>query len=178
MSQNTVSHVALVAGMFGREFSPVSVMGLSCGQMRPTEHPCSQCGKKPWGREQCTCVPRIKDKCEKAGHNNSWYNQAGEKLGWGDVCTCDLTRVAQQMDPSHVFYLLGEYDSHWQLPEGTNPERPGLPYVQRKMRSFITNGNIYHICRDDSDYVGRVEGNNYHITRAHAHSILNTKKEV
>ena len=36
--------------------------------------------------------------CVKVMHNAGWYNAAGEFLGWGDLCECDLKRIARECE--------------------------------------------------------------------------------
>lgn len=188
-AEKGVSHIALVGGMFGSEFRNTSHhFGLSCGQTRPTTHNCAGCGfNKDWGTKvagpmtenyldwrgqrpdylvaYCECRT-ISHTCEKMGHNNSWYNQDGHKMGWGDICSCDIARIAQEADPSHTFYLLYEgafWDFvkkigsfGWDATVDRSIEAPGLDYIKREAHTFIRGGKVYGVVRDeDTDRIGQ-----------------------
>lgn len=114
----------LVKGMFGHEFGPKvdSAFGLSAGQMR-----CNY----------------------KVTHNSGWYNASGEKLGWGDLSSEDMTRIKENLDPNQVFIVLGEHDSFWNFVDHVgaigsmssitqDAETPGRNYVEQKMDYMIT----------------------------------------
>ena len=156
------SLIALVVGMFGSEFGGPKdgkpVFGMTCGQMRSTEHSCSQCGLiKSWNSRisgppqlvkstgyhdrgrmieqyplaRCHCTHFVPP-CEKIGHNHGWFNGKGEKVGWGDTCACDMKRIAKES--ADIMYFLSEMDSHWEMQRNRikNPTMTDIEYVREK----------------------------------------------
>ncbi len=125
----------LTRGMFGTEFGGPTeaskLFGLRTGQMR--------CGYES---------PRA--------HNGGWYNQAGEKLGWGDLRPDDFKRIQQLLEPGQMFLVLGEHDSFWNFVSRasvigsmatTTPDMdaPGAEYVAEKAWYVITPEFVRHI---------------------------------
>lgn len=129
----------LTKGMFGSEFGQPTPeqteaqkhFGVRTGQMR--------CGYES---------PRT--------HNGGWYNQAGEKLGWGDLDSNDFRTIQQKLEPGQMFLVLGEHDSFWNFvtrvgiigsDSTTTPDvnAPGPEYVAEKAWHIITPEFIRHI---------------------------------
>ncbi len=160
-TSSQVVRVALTMGMFGTEMSPNrAAFGIACGQMRPTEHDCDICGlnrqwakrvsgpvqeyyvrgHKEWNspRAWCVCEGVKRPQCQKMTHNSGWYNDKGEKVGWGDLCTCDMARIAREC--GETFYILSESASYWDFqraqkngevgPDATI-SNPGIEYVRK-----------------------------------------------
>lgn len=160
--KNNTSLIALTLGMFGSEFGGPKdgkpVFGMTCGQMRSTEHPCTECGllkswnsrasgpaqlvpsNSSWARNgmderyplaRCHCTHFV-TKCEKVGHNHGWFNSKGEKVGWGDTCACDMKRIAAEA--GGIMYFLSEMDSHWDMQRNRdrNPTMTDIEYVRSK----------------------------------------------
>lgn len=149
-----MKRIELIPGMFGTEFRPKRAIGLICGQMRPTTHDCEECGlNRNHGRRisgpakhsdfmggtgikyptaRCEC-PRKENNllCEKIVHNGGWYNMKGEKIGWGDLCQCDLLRIGKMV--SGPFIVLQERESFWDVPKELDRNNPGMDYVRSKM---------------------------------------------
>lgn len=117
----------LTKGMFGSEFNSNTFFGLRCGAMRGQN---------------------------KMGHNNGWYNKAGEKLGWGDIDAKDFKNIQKELEEGQLFILLGEHDSYWTFvreygvigsmcaTEAT-VEAPGQAYVADKFTFAISKDRIY-----------------------------------
>lgn len=123
----------LIKGLFGNEFTPNrdNPFDLRTGQMRS------------YG-------------AGKVGHNAGWYNQNGEKLGWGDLTMPDLERVALHIEKDEMFITMSEQDSFWgfvrqigsigALCTVTPTETaPGREYVACKALYVVTRGKVVRI---------------------------------
>ena len=124
----------LTKGMYGREFKPESeLFGIRCGQIRAR-----------------TIV-----------HNGGWYNQRGEKLGWGDLSPEDFQRISDGLENGELFIVLYESDSFWSFV--TKPviigsrttvrpdvEAPGVEYVVEKCGYVIAKNRLYYVDRYES----------------------------
>lgn len=127
----------LTKGMYGHEFRPTAnLFGLRCGQGRGGD--------------------------TKIGHNNGWYNRAGEKLGWGDLSAEDLQRISSELEDGELFIVLSEQDSFWNFVThvgivgsacATKPEveAPGVEFVATRCRYIVAQHQIYFV--DDEDYL-------------------------
>jgi len=115
----------LTIGMYGSEFHSTSnLFGLHCGQM------CSY--------EKCT-------------HNSGWYNRAGEKLGWGDLSTHDMARIAALLETNELFVVLSEGDSYWNpRKSGISESAPGVAYIAMHAMFVIAPGSVYSVDRWNS----------------------------
>ena len=91
-------------------------------------------------------------------HNGGWYNDRGEKLGWGDLSPSDVLRIVQSLEPGDAFYVLSEQDSFWNFvtalgPIGSlcatspNVHAPGLPYVEEHARYLLLPNTIVYRTR-------------------------------
>lgn len=97
---------------------------------------------------------------DEAAHNGGWYNQKGEKLGWGDLSYAQLLRISQEIAEGEVFYVLPEGASHWDFVRWSkdrndmsytiapDAQAPGIEYVQAKCKWVIKRGSITRV----SDY--------------------------
>lgn len=131
--------VPLTKGMYGSEFnkSPIPYYNLRCGQMRTND----------------------------LVHNGGWYNNKGEKLGWGDLSSDDLIHLSNTLLEGEVFYILPEGASYWKFVETyekkSEPlltmEAPGIEYVQQNCRWVIWSGTIIEV----DDYVNRTSSKTY-----------------
>jgi hypothetical protein len=122
----------LTKGMYGSQFvNASSLFGLRCGQMR--------------GRD-------------RIGHNSGWYNEAGEKLGWGDLSVADIRRISREIEPGELFIILGEQDSFWNFVTHygaigsmcrTKPEAesPGVEYVAEKCCLIVAKDRVCFVDR-------------------------------
>lgn len=123
----------LTQGLFGHEFKPNrdNPFDLRTGQMRS------------YGNG-------------KVGHNAGWYNQNGEKLGWGDLTMTDLERVATAIEKDEMFITVAEQDSFWAFVQQIGSigalcrvkpteAAPGREYVACKARYVVTRGTVSHI---------------------------------
>lgn len=105
----------LIPGVYGEEFRPkVGPFGFRCGQMR----------------------------ANRVVHNGSWYNNKGEKIGWGDLSQDDLQTISSQICDNELFVILGEHDGFWNLnlEERANPK---ISYLLQKCRYVICKGAIH-----------------------------------
>lgn len=126
----------LVQGLFGSEFRSTSnLFGLGCGQMRG----------------------------HNLFHNAGWYNERGEKLGWGDLSPADLQRIAAELEDGEVFAILYEGDSYWNFVQWLKGEgmkmrvqptveAPGVEYVHEKCAAIITRGRICFVNRRGDEW--------------------------
>lgn len=87
-------------------------------------------------------------------HNSGWYNEAGEKIGWGDLNIVDLNNIKKSLPEEEIFFILGEQDSFWAFVEkigiiggmcltNEKEKNPGLNYILDKFRYMIRSGKIY-----------------------------------
>ncbi len=124
----------LTKGMYGSEMRPSNntLFGLRAGQMKfgPT----------------------------KLGHNVGWYNQKGEKLGFGDLDLEDLKRIMTELEDGELFIILGESDSFWHFVKHNGPigamaktsrseMEPGMEYVADKACYVVMRGQIHAVNR-------------------------------
>jgi len=94
---------------------------------------------------------QLRPKRDTAIRNASWYNGAGEKLGWGDLSLDDFKRVAAGLKRNEVFIVLDQGTSYfafrfpeqfaWAKPNG-RPNAPGRAYVARHARYAILPGRL------------------------------------
>ena len=84
-------------------------------------------------------------------HNGGWYNQKGEKLGWGDLSPDDAINLMMCLLPGEVFVVLPESASFWDFVTkpgllGSNAqtkpdiEAPGQEYVMAKCQYIFLGG--------------------------------------
>jgi hypothetical protein len=62
-------------------------------------------------------------------NNAGWYNEKGERLGYGDLNHNDIAKICVGLKPGEKFIVLGEFDSEWGLPKGIDRSAPGIDYV-------------------------------------------------
>ncbi|MEK7641044.1 MAG: hypothetical protein AAB389_03550 [Patescibacteria group bacterium] len=89
------------------------------------------------------------------GHNAGWYNKQGEKLGYGDLNTGDLQRIAAELEEGELFITMGEQDSFWKFVTehrgylgahcltSASEHEPGQQYVAEKAVYVIGRGKVY-----------------------------------
>ena len=107
----------LIKGMYGGEFSheESNLFGLHCGQMRG-------------GKDKLT-------------YNSGWYNKSGEKLGWGDLSTEDMMRIAAELEANELFIILSEGKSCWDhRTNWLSESAPGIAYVAKHAMYIIAKG--------------------------------------
>lgn len=127
----------LSPNIFGHEFGPrtPNPFGLHSGQMR------SYGGKM--------------------AHNGSWYNQKGERVGWGDLNADDFRAIQAALEPGDGFFVLGE-SSFWRFVTHVGPigsmctteptiDNPGLKYIEENFRYFITRDGFFYKARHHSE---------------------------
>lgn len=139
----------LTRGMYGSEFNPQSnLFGLTCGQ--------------------------VHGGMNKRTHNSGWYNKTGEKLGWGDLATPDMARIALALEPDELFIVLSEGDSSWETRQrGVQEEAPGLAYVAEHALYVIALNHLYMV----TDY-WRDSGEKSHNYNDHIFLLLTRKEAV
>ncbi len=81
-----------------------------------------------------------------------WYNQNGERAGFGDLDLPDLERIAADIAPGDFFIALSREDANCfvhplmpgkkTLPQ-SNIEHPGQKYILEKARYIIAADHIY-----------------------------------
>lgn len=122
----------LTKGMYGTEFrnTDCPLFGIKCGQMRG----------------------------DPISSDSGWYNQLGEKLGWGDLSPEDFQRISEQLELDEIFIILSKQDSFWKFVEHigiigslskTTPtaEAPGIDYVSEHAIYIISPGKCYRVDR-------------------------------
>lgn len=84
-------------------------------------------------------------------HNGGWYNNKGEKIGWGDLSPNDIVNIAFGLEGDEQFYILPESSSYWNftkvnsdLSHNVNKDEsaPGVEYVKAKARYLIEAGKV------------------------------------
>lgn len=130
-----ITSARLTKGMYGHEFrSQSNLFGITCGQIR--------------GRDFV--------------HNGGWYNQQGEKLGWGDLSVEDFRRISAELEEGEMFVILCESDSFWAFVEKPgligsmaqvkpDVEAPGAEYVAQKAMYIIVRGELFFVARYHQD---------------------------
>jgi hypothetical protein len=84
----------------------------------------------------------------KLTHNSGWYNKAGEKLGWGDLSTHDVARIAVGLEAGELFVILSESDSYWNpRKNGISESAPGVAYIAMHAMFIIASGYVYSVDR-------------------------------
>jgi hypothetical protein len=89
-------------------------------------------------------------------HNGGWYNQSGEKLGWGDLDASNLNQIRNELKPGEMFIVLSERDSFFNFvdkPDNDKPslwstvdskeKAPGAEYVAENAMFVITPEKFY-----------------------------------
>lgn len=87
-------------------------------------------------------------------HNGGWYNSKGEKIGWGDLSSDDINRLASNLSDDEVFVVLPEQYSFWKfvtrhgsfgcLCETSKEEKnPGQEYIIEHARYVITKTKMF-----------------------------------
>jgi len=94
-------------------------------------------------------------------HNGSWYNDRGEKLGWGDLNPQDLKNIANGLVEGESFYILSESVSYWAFVTKVNSDlshevlpdvtSPGIDFVQ-KHAIFLIEPNKVSVIFDRRYY--------------------------
>lgn len=87
--------------------------------------------------------------------NAGWYNVAGEKLGFGDLDSGDLVRIAKGLENGELFLVLAPADAFWHFirKEGDclrgiidpREESPGQEYVAGKCVFILAQDFIYKL---------------------------------
>lgn len=177
--------IQLIKGMFNRQPREIvypRFFGMRGGQMRPGHGDCYVCGESIFLRTSlCKCSPKpIRPTCHKMGHNNSWYNNQGEKLGWGDICSCDLNRIIKEMDPSNTFYCLYEGDGYWDIDSELDLSVPGITYVQDKAHLAVHKKLIYNITNETSNKraLGKTTVDGIELNVVHRSDFISSAKET
>lgn len=76
-------------------------------------------------------------------NNAGWFNEKGEKLGYGDINHNDLARIVSDMRKDEKFIVLPEFDTSWGLPKGADGNNPGYDYViQHAAWVVLPNGVV------------------------------------
>lgn len=129
----------LIQDLYGEEFKPfLGPFGLQSGQLR---------------------VER------GFGHNATWYNALGERLGWGDLSSDDVIRIREEIPVNETFITVGENMSfrHFVTNSpmiGSMAEvrikvmRPGIGYVAQNARFIIRKDIIYYVEFDEDIWYG------------------------
>lgn len=79
--------------------------------------------------------------CKNAG----WYNKKGEKLGWGDLETNDLIRIASNLQDDELFIILPELKSYWDFQGNSEDDSCyDIEYIAEKA-VFILARNEYYM---------------------------------
>ena len=115
----------LTRNMYGTETSPnldCTLFGLSAAQMRH----------------------------DRIANNASWYNTAGEKLGWGDIAPHDLRHIAEGLEDGELFVILRQGPGHHTHDRTISVDAPGTEYVAKHCAFVVARGQVYKV----EDYYG------------------------
>ncbi len=78
-------------------------------------------------------------------HNAGWFNQDGEKLGYGDVTLTDIRNIHFGLaSDNECFAILSEKATGWNLPTQLNSAEPGPDYIKANALWFVTTSGMYH----------------------------------
>ena len=89
-------------------------------------------------------------------HNGGWYNNLGEKIGWGDLSEKDLQKISRDLKSDEAFIVLGEHESFWNFvthygvvgalcQTKSEEQNPGLDYVIKYARYAIFSNQIMNL---------------------------------
>lgn len=84
-------------------------------------------------------------------HNGGWFNQAGERMGWGDLSPTDFRNIQNGLQENELFIVLGEsatfldFVTKPEILEGNEEDAPGTHYVAQKCAYIITHEKIYAV---------------------------------
>jgi hypothetical protein len=95
------------------------------------------------------------DLFSKAG----WYNEKGEKLGWGDISPRDVKNIQNYLELGQAFILLSENASYWSFTkfhgraDEVHPSEraPGIDYCLQNAKLVITKSGLF--CRNCERYI-------------------------
>ncbi|MDP1689645.1 MAG: hypothetical protein Q8L52_00330 [bacterium] len=141
----------LTKGVYGHQFNRANnLFGIRCGQIRSHEFV----------------------------HNGGWYNQQGEKLGWGDLTAADLQRISRELQDGELFVILPESASFWKFVEKesagpigsmcattSDEQAPGIDYVAAECSYIIARGTIHIVSRYTKETDGTFEYEGVTFTR-------------
>lgn len=106
---------------------------------------------------------RTNDVLRSAG----WFNDLGEKLGYGDLSLSDLDAICNDLRDGEYFIALSEANTIWDMPVHLEKINPGIEYVMEHAAWLCTNADLYKICLptggQDKHY--HLKGNYYEIKR-------------
>lgn len=112
--------------------SKAPIMGLVDGQMRPYHR-----------------VSLADDvvRCNKLTHNSRWFNGKGQRLGYGDICACDVLRIAKEIVQDETFYILPESTFFNERMQGKSvqEEEPGARFCREKCSWFVRPSGAYNV---------------------------------
>jgi hypothetical protein len=93
---------------------------------------------------------------EALARKSGWYNQRGERIGWGDLTVQQMMRISREIGRKELFIVLPEvasFSRHQPLSYrrrfGTefNEEAPGLGHIIAKATFIVDRYNIYMVDR-------------------------------
>lgn len=115
----------------------------------------------------------------KAG---GWYNERGEKLGWGDLSPGDFKRICLELRDDELFVVLSDVDSFAAFVKKVDEtmievqpqiEAPGIDYVAKKCRFVIQQSIFYTVSDHHADTVAIKMGLPFRVlTRRNAKKFL------
>ncbi len=80
-----------------------------------------------------------------------WFNNKGEKLGYGDLNLQDLICIRRNLCEDN-FIVLSEGNSLWNIPSGMDKTAPGLEYVMENASWVIDCGVIYRVANLNKEF--------------------------
>jgi hypothetical protein len=95
--------------------------------------------------------------------NAGWFNQHGQRCGYGDLSVEDMQRIASELEDGEIFVVLSEY--HWRtrlFSAFTDAERKamgpghcnmGFFYVADHCQYIIRKGEILAVANDKGAYL-------------------------
>lgn len=86
--------------------------------------------------------------------NSGWYNEKGEKIGFGDLSRDNFKTITEKLLKGEYFVVLSETDASWNFNakgflQGSKKkihiDAPGVDYVSAHATWVITQGKIFKV---------------------------------
>jgi len=107
-----------------------------------------------------------------------WFNNKGEKLGYGDLNLQDLIRIRKEiLSEEGEFIILSEGNSLWNIPSGMDKTAPGIEYVMENA-SWVVANLVYRVSNlnKEFEWVDNNEGSYLKCTKAYLFQEINYPK--
>jgi len=116
---------------------PKEFLGLYTGQMRG---PNPNYQGPPTGNKNIVVI----------GHNAGWFNEAGEKLGWGDLSQLDIEKLMVSLEHGEKFFIVEE--EAWRVGEGVQgpkdlQDKAHMVVMRERWVKLIRKGKMENVSK-------------------------------